>query len=400
MKTIYLLVLLFMSSTCFADITFEDDYTHSNGFTKGMKAFEIGDYETAIDIWTNLSYPGILDFHDADRGSQYELGKMYLYGVGVEIDTKKALNLIQESANKNYSPSQFLIGLLYDEGKVLPKNNKKALKWITKSASWKNDDAIAWLAADVASKIQESELSSNIPKLNYGNYHALIIGNDEYMHFKPLSNAVNDANDVANVLKTKYNFKVDLLTNATRDETIEALSSLRRSISNQDNVLIYYAGHGDLDKDVDEGVWFPIDATENSEVNWIPNSDIIRSVRAMKAKHVIVVADSCFSGTLTRAANIKENGTIHIKKLVEKKARKVLTSGGEEPVSDTGGGGNSIFAAIFLKILNENRGVLEGNELFTKLRKQVNVNSDQNPQYGDISKAGHDGGDFLFVRQQ
>ena len=75
MKTIYLLVLLFMSSTCFADITFEDDYTHSNGFTKGMKAFEIGDYETAIDIWTNLSYPGILDFHDADRGSQYELVK-------------------------------------------------------------------------------------------------------------------------------------------------------------------------------------------------------------------------------------------------------------------------------------------------------------------------------------
>ena len=70
---------------------------------------------------------------------------------------------------------------------------------------------------------------------------------------------------------------------------------------------------------MDEGVWFPIDATENSEVNWIPNSDIIRSVRAMKAKHVIVVADSCFSGTLTRAANIKENGTIHIKKLVEKK---------------------------------------------------------------------------------
>tara|TARA_B100000497_G_C7514682_1_gene313223 strand:+ start:114 stop:398 length:285 start_codon:yes stop_codon:yes gene_type:complete len=89
-----------------------------------------------------------------------------------------------------------------------------------------------------------------------------------------------------------------------------------------------------------------------------------------------------------------------LKKLVEKKARKVLTSGGEEPVSDTGGGGNSIFAAIFLKILNENRGVLEGNELFTKLRKQVNVNSDQSPQYGDISKAGHDGGDFLFVRQQ
>ena len=87
------------------------------------------------------------------------------------------------------------------------------------------------------------------------------------------------------------------------------------------------------------------------------------------------------------------------KKLVKKKARKVLTSGGEEPVSDTGGGDNSIFAAIFMKILNENKGVMEGSQLFTKLRKQVNLNSDQNPEYGDIRKSGHEGGDFLFVRK-
>lgn len=399
MKKILLILFLTITSICAADITFDDDYTHSNGFKKGMQAFEVGDYDTALDIWTALSYPGILDFHDADRGSQYELGKMYLYGIGVAVDAKKGLKLVKESANKNYNHSQFLLGRLYYEGKIIPKNNKKALKWISKAASLGNNDAKVWLSSEIDTKIQKSEILSNIPNLNYGDYHALVIGNDEYKNLKPLSNAVNDANDVANLLRLKYNFKVQVLTNATRNETIEALSALQRSISENDNVLIYYSGHGSLDRTVDEGVWFPIDASLNNEVNWIPNTDIVRSVRRMKAKHVLVVADSCFSGTLTRGGDFEENGTMHIKKLVKKKARKVLTSGGEEPVSDTGGGDNSIFAAIFMKILNENKGVMEGSQLFTKLRKQVNLNSDQNPEYGDIRKSGHDGGDFLFVRK-
>ena len=119
----------------------------------------------------------------------------------------------------------------------------------------------------------------------------------------------------------------------------------------------------------------------------------------MKAKHVMVVADSCFSGTLTRGVNIKELSPDYLKEIVEKKARMVLTSGGEEPVSDVGGGNNSVFAAAFMRILNQNTGVMEGIQLFTTLREQVMTNSDQTPEYGLIHKTGHAGGDFLFVRQ-
>ena len=68
-------------------------------------------------------------------------------------------------------------------------------------------------------------------------------------------------------------------------------------------------------------------------------------------------------------------------------------------LADVGAGNHSIFATTFMRILNENTGVLDGHQLFTTLRKQVMMNAYQTPEYGDIRKAGHDGGDFLFVRQ-
>ncbi len=244
-----------------------------------------------------------------------------------------------------------------------------------------------------------SVTQSSIPNLDYGRYHALVIGNDRYRHLKPLSTAVNDVNAVASLLRSRYQFNVDVLTNATRDETVSALSKLRKTISAKDNLLIYYAGHGWLDKEMDEGFWLPVDAVDDDQVDWIANDTIMRSVRAIKAKHVMVVADSCFSGTLIRGIKIRERSPDYIKQIVEKKARTALTSGGLEPVSDVGGGNHSVFAATFMRILNENTGVLDGHQLFTTLRRQVMMNADQTPEYGDIRKAGHDGGDFLFVRQ-
>ena len=236
----------------------------------------------------------------------------------------------------------------------------------------------------------------SIPKFDYGGYHALVIGNDNYKHLKSLSNAVNDANDVASLLRSKYQFNVNVLTNVTRDEIVSALYNLRKTIPAKDNILIYYAGHGYLDKDTDEGFWLPIDAEDDDQVHWVANDTIMRNIRAMKAKHILVVADSCFSGTLTRGIEVINKSPDYIKEIVKKKSRTVLTSGGEEPVSDVGGGKNSVFAASFLRILKENLGVMNGSELFIEIRKQV---IDQTPRYNQINKAGHDGGDFLFVRQ-
>ena len=87
-----------------------------------------------------------------------------------------------------------------------------------------------------------------------------------------------------------------------------------------------------------------------------------------------------------------------VERISMKKARTVMASGGLEPVADDGGKGNhSVFASALIEALNENQGILDATLLFSKIRRPVMVNADQTPEYSDIRKAGHDGGDFLFV---
>ena len=240
--------------------------------------------------------------------------------------------------------------------------------------------------------------SSKSKELRLGEYHALVIGNNDYPDLPKLQTAVNDAKALSTLLRDKYGYNVKTLLNATRSEILKALSQYRRILTDQDNLLIYYAGHGWLDEDADRGYWLPIDATQNDDIHWIANETITSKTRAMEAKHVMIIADSCYSGKLIRGIHVNQNTPNYLKRLATRRARVVLTSGGIEPVSDAGGRDNhSVFAAALLRALEENDDVLEGHELFSQVRRPVAVNSDQIPEYSDIRKAGHDGGDFLFI---
>jgi len=85
--------------------------------------------------------------------------------------------------------------------------------------------------------------------------------------------------------------------------------------------------------------------------------------------------------------------------MARKRARTALTSGGLEPVLDAGGTeGHSIFASAFIQALSENEAVIDMSQMFSFIRRHVALAADQIPEYGDIRRAGHDGGDFLFVR--
>ncbi|BCS96936.1 hypothetical protein DSLASN_25680 [Desulfoluna limicola] len=236
-----------------------------------------------------------------------------------------------------------------------------------------------------------------IPAGDFGNYHALVIGIDSYPGLTNLKTAVNDARSVADILKQQYGFEVTLLTNPGRADIIASLSDLRHTLTPRDNLLIYYAGHGWLDKRADEGYWLPSDAKAGDESNWISNSTITSAIRANEAKHVLIVADSCYSGKLTRAIHINRKTQGYIQRLSEKKARIVMSSGGLEPVEDEGRQGHSVFAAAFIHMLENNNAVIEGTEAFAQIRHSVMLNADQTPEYGDVRKAGHEGGDFLFV---
>ncbi|MBI1986199.1 MAG: caspase family protein [Rhodospirillales bacterium] len=238
--------------------------------------------------------------------------------------------------------------------------------------------------------------------IEFGRYHALVIGIDNYKHLPKLNTAVNDARGVAEVLEKDYGFIVTLLLEPTRNDIIDALDAYREKLDRNDNLLIYYAGHGWLDREVDRGYWLPIDAEPKRRRDWVSNATITDTLKALSAKHVMVVADSCYSGTLVRGADMgtRTRTGDYWKQMATKFARVAITSGGLEPVADAGGGGHSPFAKAFISALGDNAAVMDGTQLFSQMRRPVMVNARQTPQYADVREAGHDGGDFLFVRKK
>lgn len=235
----------------------------------------------------------------------------------------------------------------------------------------------------------------------FGAYHALVIGINEYQHLPKLETAVGDAEEVAKVLEDRYGYQVRKLINPNRYDLVRMLNTLRQEMGPNDNLLVYYAGHGILDRDTDRGFWLPVDAEPDNEANWVANETITSNLGAMLAKHVLVVSDSCYSGTLTRAvdATLKTGSERDewLKRMAQKRSRTAMVSGGLEPVSDAGGRGHSVFARAFIDRLKELNEPADTTSLFTGVKTQVVANADQTPEYSTIRKAGHEGGDFLFV---
>ncbi|NNL84081.1 MAG: hypothetical protein HKP27_00425 [Myxococcales bacterium] len=245
-----------------------------------------------------------------------------------------------------------------------------------------------------------------LPPINFGNYHALVIGNNNYRSLPTLDTARNDAEVDSRILKTKYGFNVTTLYDADRYQTLSALNNLRRDLTEKDNLLIYYAGHGELDKTNMRGHWLPVDAEAESTANWISNVALTDMLNSMNARHVLVVADSCYSGALTRSSLARLDGGLSdearvkwIETMVAKRSRTALTSGGLAPVLDSGGGRHSIFARALIDVLEGNEAVLEAQRVFQEVSARVTYEApiEQLPQYSPIRFAGHESGDFFFV---
>ncbi|PLX05404.1 MAG: hypothetical protein C0594_07475, partial [Marinilabiliales bacterium] len=231
-------------------------------------------------------------------------------------------------------------------------------------------------------------------------YHALVIASQTYEddRIADLSFPIQDAQKLIDVLVEKYTFdreNVIFLQNPTKAEIIGALHSLRTKVSDVDNLLIFYAGHGLWDKEMSTGYWLPVDADKDNPVNWMPNTDLTNYLKAIKAKHILLLADACFSGGIfrTRAAfkDLKS-----VEKLYNMPSRKAITSGTLKEVPD-----QSVFIHYILNRLNENiNDYLSGEQLFSSIRMAVINNSPNVPQYGTIQNTGDEGGDFIFIKRK
>lgn len=248
----------------------------------------------------------------------------------------------------------------------------------------------------------------NIPSVDFGNYHALIIGNNSYTEFPSLETPVNDARAMDRILKDKYGFKTQVLINADRYTILQTLNSYRERLTEDDNFLLFYAGHGTLDEKNDRGHWLPVDASPGNPANWISNVTITDYINTMTAKHIMVIADSCYSGTLARQVRTIPPGgksrkiqIEHYKLLAKIVSRSALTSGGTQPVMDGGGGDHSIFANSLLSTLESNNEILQGPDLFLEVHQKVSSSGSnaiqQIPAFNAIKNTGDMGAPFFFV---
>lgn len=239
-------------------------------------------------------------------------------------------------------------------------------------------------------------------------YYALVIGNNNYRYVQGLKTPANDAQSVAQLLQNRYGFKTQLLIDATHNQILTALVLYRKSLNQNSNLLIYYAGHGYLDLESEESYWLPVDADKDNNENWISADDITRDLKAMPSRHVLVISDSCYSGAILEGRDLRDPGAginpqEHIAYLAKKqgaKSRNWMSSGSVEPVADNGAPGHSIFAAAIIQGLSQAKDdQFAASDLFYSfVQRKVGGVATQLPQYGSIRNSGDALGDFIFSR--
>jgi hypothetical protein len=250
-------------------------------------------------------------------------------------------------------------------------------------------------------KKEESALEPGIPSAKY---HALFIAVEDYesKDITKLDYTISDARRLRDVIVSNYTFEKEntiLLENPDRRTIYKTLQGLRNKLTEKDNLLIFFAGHGYWLDDMKQGFWLPRDASGiNDPSDWIPNSNIRDYIKSIRAKHILLIADACFSGGIFKVRDAFPGRQVSIEKIYEQPSRKAITSGSMKTVPD-----RSVFLDFLAKRLRENNEMyLDAQKLFGSLREAVINNSPihQTPLYGAISETGDEGGDFIFIKRQ
>lgn len=326
---------------------------------------------------------------------------------GLKIGEAQLINL-QFFANKNYTDSIIPVRFEIAGADITNVNDINLSVKIDHPVEKTIDKAMAQNYSEFRGgndPLKGLNVAQAMKSVEVGNYYGLVIGIDQYSGDWPmLKNAVNDAKSVAELLSAKYTFqyiKTLYDKDATRDNILKELETLLQKVKENDNVLIYYSGHGEYIQAMDKGFWVPVDATAKSISKYISNEDIKAFLTGIHSKHTLLVTDACFSGDIFRGKTMTipyENSTKYYSKMYSLSSRKALTSGGLEPVMDKGKDNHSVFAYYFLQALkNNSEKYLDAGQIFDLLKIPVVNNSSQTPAYSPIRNAGDEGGQFIFI---
>ena len=240
----------------------------------------------------------------------------------------------------------------------------------------------------------------------YDDYQALVIGVGDYSHWPKLPGAVRDAQEVKAALE-KLGFKVELVKNPDSSQMQTLLRGLPYGLGAKKDrgLLIYFAGHGATETMADGsklGYLVPADCPSSQRdpagfaAKAISMGEIEDLARRVKSRHVLMVFDSCFSGSLFALSRAEPE---YITAKVAKPARQFITAGDEnEQVPD-----QSMFKQVFMDGIggeadSDRDGYVTGRELGMYLQNKVvqYTRSAQHPQFGSINNPKLDKGDFVI----
>ena len=257
----------------------------------------------------------------------------------------------------------------------------------------------------------------------YTNSHALLIGVNEYPRLpkdKWLQYALNDVRGMKETLVKSYGFPAENIITLTNNQAtktgIEAAMakfSDPARVSPDDRVLIYFSGHGQTVKmptGGDHGFLIPSDAqvdlatADNASpylTTCVKMSTLWGTADAIPAKHVLFIADACYSGLMAKSKGATEKlSEALMARLAAKPARQVMTAGGagEESYEDPKFG-HGMFTYKLLEELKARASTpgdaFMAGDLFNTVKIAVGnlTNAKQNPQMNHFDTEGQ----FLFV---
>lgn len=309
-----------------------------------------------------------------------------------------------------------LVGEVSDQGKIrFVSINKEILMvnetgvFVSKLRLQEGENRIEIKAMDDQRNIQELEyiIEYEAPVITLADrinkestYYGLLIGIEDYRdrRLEDLEHPIRDAESLYQVLTTHYTFapeNIKVLKDPKRVDIIKELDQLRDKVSENDNLLIFYAGHGYYDEVAEVGYWLPSDATSETSADWFPNSTLVNHLKAIDSKHTLLITDACFAGSIFKARSAKMTEELVYERIYELPSRKAMTSGTLMEVPD-----ESAFIKYLIRRLQENNETyLSSEELFGSMRMAVISNSNILPRYGEIQNVGNEGGDFIFLKK-
>ncbi|WP_201494875.1 YDG domain-containing protein [Rubrivivax sp. A210] len=234
---------------------------------------------------------------------------------------------------------------------------------------------------------------------------ALLIGVNRYAdkNVPQLEGAVPDVRAVREMLERRLGYETVVLEDPGREAIVRAFNKLALEADNDDSVIVYYAGHGVVVpiNGVDTGFWLPSDVDAGLPQTWLANADIARMVAAIGSRQLMLVSDSCYSGSLAGNEKVQLDARTDVADFLQRRAAVVMSSGGNEPVADEGRDGHSVFAWHLMKVLGDLENWQPGVNLFERVRAGVVKDFPQTPQYGASRAAGHQGQtDYVFERRE